>query len=469
VLLGVLAGTAVAAPGATPAAVPVDGAANPACSLASTGGHVRRSVGGRSYLLYVPPGLAGHESAGVPLVVALHGLTSSGAEMSSYTGFSPGRFVPSHQVDADQRGYVVAYLDGVGSTWDVRPGSPDVTFVRQVIYQLRGARCIDPTRVHVTGHSMGSMLAQRVACDLADVVASVTAYATASPAALASCTPFRAISIGFFHGEQDAVLALWRGAEARDRWVQRNSCSATALVVPSSDGARRRWAGCDAGVEVTWHQYPNQSHFWPGNQRRPQMVDEMWQLWDAHPFPASECLPSAFLDVGGRHPFLEPICWLAGEGITTGWSDATFRPSAAVSRQSMSAFLFRLSGDVEPVGCTSQFPDVTSDHPFFVEVCWMDQQGITEGYDDGTFRPADPVRRQSMSAFLHRFEGEPPVTVPTPTSFPDVVAGHPFVEPIEWMAASGVSEGYDDGTFRPNAVVTRQAMAAFLQRVHDLP
>lgn len=438
------------------------------CSLAPTGGHVRRSVGGRSYLLYVPPGLADQQADGVPLVVALHGLTSNADQMSWYTGFSPGRLVPPGQVDADQRGYVVAYLDGIANSWDVRAGSPDVSFVRRVIYQLRDARCIDPTRVHVTGHSMGSMLAQRVACDLADVVASVTAYATAAPPQLSSCTPYRPIAIGFFHGERDDVLHLAGGALARDRWVQRNRCSPTPIVVPSNDGARRRWAGCANGVEVTWHQYPGQGHLWPGNQRRPQMVAEMWQLWDQHPFPASACLPPDFLDVGGRHPFLAEVCWLVDQGITTGWPDATFRPAQAVSRQAMSAFLFRLSGDPAPTDCDVGFPDVPDDHPFALEVCWMAEQGITQGYDDGTFRPLDPVRRQSMAAFLHRSVGEPHVVLPASPSFPDVGAAHPFVAPIEWMAAAGVSEGYADGRFRPHDVVTRQAMAAFLQRVHDL-
>ncbi|OWY60562.1 hypothetical protein B7486_68515, partial [cyanobacterium TDX16] len=77
VLVGVLAGAATAdetvEPGGPNAAAAVERATAPGCSLAATGGHVRRTVGGRSYQLYVPPGLAGQEVDGVPLVVALHG------------------------------------------------------------------------------------------------------------------------------------------------------------------------------------------------------------------------------------------------------------------------------------------------------------------------------------------------------------------------------------------------------------
>jgi hypothetical protein len=51
-----------------------------------------------------------------------------------------------------------------------------------------------------------------------------------------------------------------------------------------------------------------------------------------------------------------------------------------------------------------------------------------------------------------------------PQTFSDVNASHPFYGEIEWLAASGITTGYPDGTFRPGAPVTRQAMAAYLQR-----
>jgi hypothetical protein len=51
-------------------------------------------------------------------------------------------------------------------------------------------------------------------------------------------------------------------------------------------------------------------------------------------------------------------------------------------------------------------------------------------------------------------------------SFSDVPESHPFHEDIEWMNATGISEGYEDGTFRPGAAVTRQAMSAFMHRAN---
>jgi hypothetical protein len=53
-------------------------------------------------------------------------------------------------------------------------------------------------------------------------------------------------------------------------------------------------------------------------------------------------------------------------------------------------------------------------------------------------------------------------------SFNDVPESHPFVDEIEWMADTGISTGYPDGGFHPDEPVTRQAMAAFMQRLYNL-
>ena len=49
-------------------------------------------------------------------------------------------------------------------------------------------------------------------------------------------------------------------------------------------------------------------------------------------------------------------------------------------------------------------------------------------------------------------------------TFTDVSPSNPFYDEIEAIAAAGITEGYPDGTFRPGANVTRQAMAAFMAR-----
>jgi hypothetical protein len=179
---------------------------------------------------------------------------------------------------------------------------------------------------------------------------------------------------------------------------------------------------------------------------------------------------ATFPDVGPNHPFVDDVEWMAAESVSTGdQGTGLYRPAANVSRSAMAAFLYRFSGEPSfsfPASAT--FPDVSTSHPFFAEVEWLVEQDITEGYGDGTFRPSAPVTRQAMSAFIYRTVGELPFVPPGEPTFSDVSTSHPFFAEVEWMAAEEISEGYEDGTFRPSAPVTRQAMAAFLHRAHPL-
>jgi polyhydroxybutyrate depolymerase len=174
-----------------------------------------------------------------------------------------------------------------------------------------------------------------------------------------------------------------------------------------------------------------------------------------------------FADVPASHPFAAAIAWMAGEGITEGYGDGTFRPTLPVTRMAMAAFLHRYVDPAADAGCGAPpFPDVPVSHPFCAEITWMVGAGITAGYDDGTFRPDALVTRQAAAAFLHRLAGAPaaPGAVCPPAPFPDVAPASPFCEAIAWLDGEGITTGYDDGTFRPAMVVTRMAMAALLQR-----
>jgi len=178
-----------------------------------------------------------------------------------------------------------------------------------------------------------------------------------------------------------------------------------------------------------------------------------------------------FTDVPPSHPFYDEIEWMAAEGISEGFQPGpTYRPNNPVSRGAMAAFMYRLAG--EPVfGApgTPSFPDVGTSHPFYDEIEWLKAEDITGGFPDGTFRPGAAVTRQSMSAFMYRLAGEPPFTSPGVATFPDVSTSHPFFDEIEWMADEDITTGFNDGTFKPSANVTRQAMSAFMKRLAEGP
>ena len=177
---------------------------------------------------------------------------------------------------------------------------------------------------------------------------------------------------------------------------------------------------------------------------------------------------ATFSDVPTDHPFFADIEWAVANGITQGYDDGTFGPARPMTRQALAAFLYRAenAGAAAPACTEAPFTDVPADHPFCGEIAWMVAEGITAGYSDGTFRPAAPVSRQAAAAFVYR-AANPGVTAPacTEAPFTDVPVGHAFCGEITWMVDQGITTGYGDGTFGPVLTVTRQAATAWLHRL----
>jgi uncharacterized protein YkwD len=184
--------------------------------------------------------------------------------------------------------------------------------------------------------------------------------------------------------------------------------------------------------------------------------------------------PGPFSDVPGEQAFCTQIEWMATQGISGGFNDGTFRPTVAVSRQAMAAFLHRFAGEPEVTLTERFFADVPESHPFFDAIQWMADSGLSTGTAQPggkpLYNPTAPVSRQAMAAFLFRYAEEPNVDLDQPF-FADVSEVHPFYEAIQWMADSGLSTGTAQPSEKPNYLpvnaVSRQAMAAFLQRYDE--
>ncbi|MHA6510607.1 S-layer homology domain-containing protein [Tessaracoccus sp. Y1736] len=198
-----------------------------------------------------------------------------------------------------------------------------------------------------------------------------------------------------------------------------------------------------------------------GTTDQPYSVDYLVTITDGTASP--------FTDVDPGDPFFTEILWMAETGISTGYSDGTYRPADSVHRAAMAAFLYRAAGEpAHTAPSTSPFSDVKPGDPFYAEISWMAESGISTGYSDGTYKPADSVHRAAMAAFLYRAAGEPAYTAPVVSPFSDVKPGDPFYSEICWMAETGISTGYTDGTYRPADRIHRAAMAAFLYRLTNL-
>ncbi|MBC9705811.1 MAG: S-layer homology domain-containing protein [Enterococcus sp.] len=101
---------------------------------------------------------------------------------------------------------------------------------------------------------------------------------------------------------------------------------------------------------------------------------------------------------------------------------------------------------------------------FAKEIRWMRASGISNGWANDTYQPYSSIKRDAMAAFIYRMAGSPDYTPPTKSAFKDVPTNHVFYKEISWLASTGITTGWADGTFRPNDNVNRDSMAAFMYR-----
>ncbi len=91
------------------------------------------------------------------------------------------------------------------------------------------------------------------------------------------------------------------------------------------------------------------------------------------------------------------------------------------------------------------------------------------GYPDGSFRPEAEITRAEVSAMLYKLSDGQQATKPADAHYSDLEQTHWAYEFINALSAEGVLNGYQDGSFRPEAPITRSEMAAMLVRSFDLP
>lgn len=182
------------------------------------------------------------------------------------------------------------------------------------------------------------------------------------------------------------------------------------------------------------------------------------------PLPTTFCFSAVsgntgFVDVPDGQFYTEPVSWAVTSGITTGFTDGTFRPAEVVTRAQLAVFLWRLSCSPR-VSSPASFSDVPGGQYYSEAVAWLVGTGITSGTGPAMFSPNQAVDRGQMAVFLHRLAGEPPSGSP---GFPDVTDQY-FAAAVAWLASQGITSGYPDGLFHPGDAVTRAQMVTFLDR-----
>lgn len=147
-----------------------------------------------------------------------------------------------------------------------------------------------------------------------------------------------------------------------------------------------------------------------------------------------------------------------------GYSDSTVRPNANISRAEVATIFFRLlKEEVRDGNLTAEntFADVTDGQWHNKAVSTMAKLGIVKGRRADRFDPDASITRAEFAAICARFSTR---TVENSGSFSDI-SGHWAENEIERAAAFGWISGYPDGTFRPDARITRAEAMTMINRV----
>ena len=149
-----------------------------------------------------------------------------------------------------------------------------------------------------------------------------------------------------------------------------------------------------------------------------------------------------------------------------GYEDGMVKPQRSITRAEVATIFYRLlEDDVRDDYDTTRnnFSDVTSDSWYNQTVSTLASMGILKGYEDGTFRPNASITRAEFAAIATRFFEETGATY-EPGTFTDVTGDEWFAGAIMDAVNLGLIGGYEDGTVRPNNNITRAEACAIVNR-----
>ena len=146
-----------------------------------------------------------------------------------------------------------------------------------------------------------------------------------------------------------------------------------------------------------------------------------------------------------------------------GYPDGTVQPKGEITRAEACTIFFRLLTDSSRdyyFSKTHDYTDVNAGDWFNNAISTLSNAGIVTGYNDGTFRPNQPITRGEMAKIIANFANLNKGT----KSFTDL-SGHWSKSYVELAAGNGWIAGYPDGSFRPDQKITRAETVTMINRV----
>lgn len=173
-----------------------------------------------------------------------------------------------------------------------------------------------------------------------------------------------------------------------------------------------------------------------------------------------------FVDVPAGAWFSDAVQYVADNGLMVGVDDNHFAPGGLTTRCMVVKVLHRMEG--EPSAEGTGFTDVEDGVWYTEAILWAQENGIVEGYGDGTFHPHASMTREEMMAVIYRYsqyKGYDVSEAASLTVFTDSVKIQSYAEDaMAWAVSVGLIVGFEDGTIRPQADSNRAQLATVLMR-----
>ena len=173
---------------------------------------------------------------------------------------------------------------------------------------------------------------------------------------------------------------------------------------------------------------------------------------------------SPFVDVPADSYYFDAVKWAQKLGITNGKTDALFGSSDPCTRGQIVTFLWRAADSPAPKGTAKVPGDVLPGSYCYDAVAWAIENGVTNGFADGTFGVNNTCTRGQSVTFLYRAMGTAPTTV---NGFTDVESNAFCAEAVAWAVENGVTNGTSASTFSPSNGCTRAQIVTFLFRAYN--
>ncbi|MDR3121360.1 MAG: S-layer homology domain-containing protein, partial [Clostridiales bacterium] len=190
----------------------------------------------------------------------------------------------------------------------------------------------------------------------------------------------------------------------------------------------------------------------------------------ASPTPRVTPTPTPTIIIEETPPPLAAVEFVPLEGFTTdhiryinGYPDGSFMPDSNITRAETVSIFWRLRSDRQkdrPQDIT--FPDVNSTEWYNQAVTYMAAKAFVQGYPDGTFGPDSLITRAEIAAMISRFA---PIDLSVANGFKDLPNNHWAVDYVRNAVAKGWIMGDPGGTFRPEDNLTRAELVTIVNRM----